>query len=206
MFASRQQAGELLAQKLQVYQGKKTIVIGLTRGGVVVAKEISQILDLPLSPLIVKKIGAPGNSELAIGAITVENTSFIDRELVNRIGVSSMYLKKKVKEKQQEIGKLVSQISTVEQPSFHQKEVIIVDDGVATGATMEVVIKYLKRKKAAKIIIAVPVIAKDIYQKLKKEVFNIVALEKPEILGAVGEFYQEFSQVSDEDVIKLLNY
>lgn len=205
MFTSRQQAGKLLAQKLAKYKSQNSLILGITRGGVVVAQELASFLDVPLLPIVVKKIGAPENPELAIGAVTYEKTLYLDYQLAKKTGATKEFLNEQIKIKQKEVEDLAAKFAQKQIP-LKGKEVIVVDDGIATGATIEVVVKYLKKKKAAKIIIAVPVIAEDTYLRLKKIVDDITACEIPAFFGAVGEFYQEFPQVSNEEVIKLLNY
>lgn len=203
MFTNRREAGRLLAEKIKK-QIKEAIILGITRGGMVLAVEMASLLDLPVYPIIVKKIGASENSELALGALTFQNTVYLDWDLIRNTGSTKDYIDNEIKIKQQEIEELSQKFNPKKPPLLENKKIIVVDDGVATGATVKVVIKYLKKKKAGKIIIAVPVIARDSYKKLKTQVDNIIALEIPQSFGAVGEFYREFPQVSDEDVIKLL--
>ncbi len=201
MFQDRQHAGRLLTQKLTDYHG---LVLGITRGGVIVANEIADNLKLPLQIIVVKKLSAPFNPELAIGAVTEEKTTFIDPELVERVGASKKYISQETKTKQNEVVRLQKKIQSKKRMFIKGKNIIVVDDGIATGATTEVVIQYLKKKKARKIILAVPVISFDIYEKLKKQVNSIIALEIADSLSAVGQFYESFPQVSDEEVIKIV--
>ncbi|MCL5970493.1 MAG: phosphoribosyltransferase [Patescibacteria group bacterium] len=203
MFTNRQEAGKLLAKKLVRYKNQNLVIVGITRGGVVVAKELSSFLQAPFLPIVVKKIGAPGNPELAVGAVTYGKTLYLDRELAQKTEATKEFLSEQIKLKYQEVESLAFRFKT-KQISLRGKNAIVVDDGIATGATMEAVIKYLKKEKAAKIIIAVPVVSKETYLKMKKEVSGFVALEIPVFFNAVGEFYQDFPQVSDEEVEQTL--
>lgn len=202
MFTDRKEAGELLARKVKQLGLKKAVVYGITRGGVILAYEISHLLDFPLVPIIVKKIGAPHNPELALGAVTYNKVSIFDKELVNKLGVSSDFLKQNLQQKQKEIQSLKKQLMHVKRVTVTKKIVIIVDDGIATGSTVKAVIRCLDTKKAKKIIVAVPVISKDTYRKLLKEVDMVIALEVADNFSAVGQFYKDFPQVSNEDVVQ----
>lgn len=212
MFQNREEAGILLAEKIKkINLPKKTLVVAIPRGGVIVGKQIAQKLSLPLSILPVKKLGAPGNPELAIGAITISNTKYVDWEIAERNGADKEYIAKVIKEKKRELEEKSKKFEflTSKLPLSDFTTFILTDDGVATGATTKVAIQHLREKaKLAgqnfKIILAVPVIAKDTFKKIKSEVEEIVALTIPDYFGAVGEFYREFAQVSDEEVIELL--
>lgn len=205
MFESRQQAGKLLAQLLRSPKDKKTAVCGITRGGVVVAFEVAKFLNFPLYPIVVKKIGAPDNPELALGALTYDKTTFIDWDLVKRIGASTNYLDSQIEQKTQELDRLTQKFKRKKKIPIRNKNIILVDDGIATGATVMAVIKYFNKKRADKIILAVPVIATETYKKLKPLVSELFALEVSDNLSAVGQFYESFPQVSDEEVLTIIN-
>ncbi len=212
VFQNREEAGKLLAQKLGSYRNNNgTLVLAIPRGGVVVGKQIALNLKLPISCVVVKKVGAPNNPELAIGAVSSNGVKYIDWDLAFRSEVEQEYLDKEIKRKQEEVEEREKKLGTknLELKTENKKIFILVDDGVATGATVLVAIKYIKEKFTVHdsrftIILAVPVIAKDTYDKLQSEVDRIVALEVTLSFGAVGEFYREFPQVSDEEVIKIL--
>lgn len=204
MFKNREQAGKILAPKLKAYQEKKSVILAITRGGVLVAQEVALSLNLPFYPIIVKKIGAPGNGELAIGALTYENTFFLDEELAKSVGADLNYVQKQVENKKEEIKQLQLKYNQVKAIPVREKQVIVIDDGVATGATIMAVIKYLKKKKAREIILAVPVIALDTFNQLKKSVKEIITLKKPESFMAVGQFYQQFYPVTDKQIKEIL--
>lgn len=203
MFESRDQAGEKLAKKLKSFTGKKAIVLAIPRGGVVVGAAVAKAFKVPLNALITRKIGAPGNPELAIGAVGPDKVRVVNWELVSQLQVENDYLTAATEEKCQEIKKRQAEYGQ-KKLEVKGKTVILVDDGIATGATTEAAILWLKTKKAGKIILAVPVAPPEVTKKLKVLVDKVVVLETPRFFGAVGQFYQDFPQVSDEEVKKLL--
>ena len=205
-FKNREEAGKLLAKKLEKYKGKNIIVYALPRGGVVPALEIARFLKSPLDLIITRKIGHPYQPEYAIGAISESGRivgSKEDMELVDKD-----WLKKEIKKQQEEIVRRRNMyLKGRESIDPKGKIAIIVDDGIATGLTIQAAILALKQQKPKEIIIAVPVVPKETAAVLKKDVDEIIALTMPsedEFLGAVGAYYQDFSQVEDKDVISLL--
>lgn len=203
MFQDRNQAGILLSQKLTLLHINNGLILGITRGGIVVAKEIVNRLNFPMRTIVVKKIGAPLNPELALGAVT-DNTTLIDWDLAKRVGANKSYVFREIKKKKNEAALLQKKFTGLEKISLKGKNIIIVDDGVATGATVEVVIKYLQKKKVKQVILAIPVIATDIYQKLKLRVDKLVSLKISSNFSAVGQFYQSFPQVTDEEIREII--
>lgn len=206
MFADRNDAGRKLATKLEQFNNQPgAIIIGLPRGGVVVACEVARRLNLPLDIIVPRKIGAPGNEELAIGAITEEGEAVLDEILVKELNVAPEYIAKTVaKEKQEAQRRLKLYRGDRALLNLQNKTAILIDDGVATGATMRAAIKSAKYKKASKIIVAVPIIALDTLIKLQAEADEIIYLDAPMFLGAIGAFYEEFSQTEDNEVIQLM--
>lgn len=204
MFESRQQAGKLLAQLLKTHRDQKTIVCGITRGGVVVAFNVAKLLKFPLYPIVVKKIGAPDNPELALGAITYDKTTFIDWDLVKRIGASTNYLDSQIEEKTEEMNRLTQKFKRKKRIPVRHKNIILVDDGIATGATVMAVIKYFNKKNPNKITLAVPVIATQTWNELKPLVSKLYALEVSDSLSSVGQFYESFPQVTDREVLTII--
>lgn len=204
-FKNREEAGERLAEKLLEFrENRETIVYGLLRGGIPVAKQISKKLSLPIEPLIVKKIGHPYNPEYAIGAIS-ENEKVVGNQM-ELDEVDPSWLKEEIERKKQEIQEQKETFFRENKPGDPEGKIaIVVDDGVATGFTLFAAIKYLQEKKANKIIVAVPVIPKEIAGRVATEVDNLVTLLVPGLfLGSVGGYYDDFSQVTDDDVIRLL--
>ena len=201
----RHEAGVLLAKKLSSYSGKGGIVLGLARGGVVIARAVADTLKLPLDVLVVKKISAPGEAELAIGALAPDDVHHIDWRFAERLGVDEKYIKEAISRQSSAIReKTLLYRKGRKLYRFKEKIVILVDDGAATGATIEAAIKWLKKKHASKIIVALPVAPKELLQKISPEVDGLVVLETPHDFRAVGEFYQTFEQLTDKEVIELL--
>lgn len=204
MFESREHAGEVLAKLLKSYRhAKDTLVVGIARGGVVVANVISQKLSLPLHVLVVKKIGAPGNAELAIGAIGPDKTLYWDRELIQKLSLSQKALKSLKLEKQKEQEEKEKELH-IPKMDIVGKAILLVDDGVATGATVQVAQMYFKKKGAKEIILVTPVISKDVYSRMRQMFHDIIAPEIGSNFRAVGQFYQKFEQVSDKEVIQYM--
>jgi putative phosphoribosyl transferase len=207
IFRDRQEAGMQLSAKLMEYKGKSdVIVMGLARGGVVVAYEIAKNLQLPLDVVVVRKIGAPGNEELALGAITASGEGIFNDHLITLLGVSSDYIKHQI-EKEKALAKKRLELYFGKRPrrEFKGKTIILVDDGIATGASMRVAIHSMKSEGAKKIVLAVPVAAPDSLRKIEKEVDQVVCLSSPAFFESVGGFYKTFDQTSDEEIIKILS-
>jgi len=206
VFKDRKEAGFLLARKLTRYKKKKdVIVLGIPRGGVVVAKIISIKLRVPFNIIVTKKIGAPYQEELAIGAVSEGGEYILDQELIDRLNVVKDYIEKVVKDKEREVKERVNKFRLGNlKLRLKSTTIILVDDGIATGATTQAAIKYLRKKKVKKIILAVPVAPKDSILKFRKLTDELIVLETPYDFRAVGQFYRNFPQVSDEEVVELL--
>ncbi len=205
MFQNRQEAGRMLARILSPYQKKKnTLVVGIPRGGVAVAAEIAQQLQLPLDLLVIKKIGFPGNEELAVGA-TGLTEYYLNEEFRQNPEVTREYLQQQIKKKQQEVKERYALLlGKKKRLSVKGKNVIVVDDGLATGATMILAIQILRKEKPARIIIAIPVGPPETIQRLKLVADEVICLEQPIFFRAIGEFYKDFRQVEEEEVKQLL--
>jgi len=206
-FKNRSDAGIQLAKELIKYKNKpNTIILGLPRGGVVTAYEVSKALNLPLDIICARKVGAPQNPELAIGAVTETGEGFFNEDLIHRLGVRPDYIKKAVdKETVEARRRLTAYRKDLPDLNLEDKTVILVDDGMATGATMKASVKSVKFSGASRVVVAVPVTANETLNEVREEVDEAVALLAPEFFYAVGEFYIDFSQTSDEEVIELLH-
>jgi predicted phosphoribosyltransferase len=206
LFEDRREAGKALAQELAPFKGQdNVIVLGIPRGGVVVGHEVAEALDLPLDVYITRKIGAPRNPELAIGAVARDGTLILDHELANRLGVSQDYIDRESERQTQEIKRRTSEYrGELPDLELKGKVVILADDGVATGATTLATIQAIRAQDPAKLVLAVPVGPRDTIQRLRREVDELYCLHAPEIFWAVGAFYNVFDQTSDEEVKSLL--
>jgi putative phosphoribosyl transferase len=206
LFQDRREAGSSLARELASFKGKDNlIVLGIPRGGVVVGHEIAKAVDAPLDVYITRKIGAPHNPELAIGAVASDGTLLIDDQLVRRLGVSQEYVDQESERQKQEITRRVAEYRG-DRPRLELagKAVILVDDGVATGATTLATVRAIKSQQPSELILAVPVGPQDSIESLRQEVDQLVCLHAPEVFWAVGAFYNIFDQTSDEEVKTLL--
>lgn len=183
---------------------KADLVLGIPRGGVVVAAKIANELNLPLDIVVTRKIGAPGQEELALGAVDPDGEVVWDQELLDELKIKPEDLKQKIGTEIKEL-KRREKLYRQGRPSLDisGKTVILTDDGMATGSTTLAAVKYLKRH-GAKIILAIPVTSSDALRKVEEDVEDSIILEIPEYFQAVGQFYHEFEAVSDEEVIQLL--
>src|SRR3990167_5265892 len=203
LFESREEAGRLLAKDLKNY-GKSCLVLAIPRGGVVVGAEISKALLCPLELIITRKLGAPSNPELAIGATTSKGGLVLDQELIESLGVSKGYIRGELSRQRKEARRREKVYLKEEPINVTGKTVILVDDGIATGATVEAAIEAVRERKPAKIVLAVPVAPATAADRLGGLVDEFVCLSTPTHFFAIGEFYSSFPQVSDEEVVKIL--
>ncbi len=205
MFKNRQEAGQKLVQQLNnlAIKQSNTVVMAIPRGGVVVGKVITQSLACPLGILVVKKIGAPGNPELALGAMGPEGTVAWNKEMMEQTGVTPKDLSSEMETAKSKLESYGLKFSG-KRLDLKGKNVILTDDGIATGATIEVAITWLKKQSPANIILAVPVAPPEVADKFRNLVDKLVILEEPGSFQAVGQFYEEFPQVSDEEVLQIL--
>jgi putative phosphoribosyl transferase len=209
MFKNRIQAGRLLGEKIRKDLGEikeEMVVLGIPRGGVVVAKQVIKVLGCGLDVVVTKKIGAPGQPELAIGAVgETEGSKYLDERLVQELRLSADYLKEEIKRKKTEIKRREELYRQGKQAlDLKNKIVIIVDDGAATGATIIAGAREVWNNNPRKVIIGLPVVAKDTLRKLEKEADQVIFLKTPTLFYAVGQFYEEFEQTNDEEVMELL--
>ena len=206
MFANRTEAGAQLAKKLSSYsRDKGVVVLGIPRGGVAVAKEISTALHLPLSVLVIRKLGAPSNPELAIGAVANDGKPVWNTPVLEHLRVSETYPREELARQLVQVRRRMQLFGLSNRFPVHDKLIILVDDGIATGATVKAAISILRKQKVKKIVLAVPVCSGETAVELAALVDEFVCLERPTRFEAVGEFYEDFRQVSDADVKALLN-
>lgn len=202
IFKDRRSAGKLLAQRLK--NTKADLVLGIPRGGVVVAREVAKVLKLPLDVLVVRKIGAPAQIELALGAVDPDGEVVWEERLLKEVGISKKELVDTIKSEWQELKRREGLYRAGKGSlNVDGKKIILVDDGIATGATTLAATKYLKRH-GAKVILALPVAAKEAWEKVKMETDQAVVMDTPANFAAVGQFYQKFEPVEDSEVVQLL--
>ncbi len=202
MFEDRQEAGRILGKKLLRLGIERAVVLAIPRGGLPVAAEIAKELKAKLGVLVTKKIGAPGHEELAIGAVGPEGEVVLDNDLIGRLGVSQEKLESQVQKSKTKIQRYKSKFK--DSLDLKDRSVILVDDGIATGATTEVAVKHLRDKRIKRIVLAVPVAPPEVVSKFEKLVDELVVLETPSNFAAVGQFYRNFPQVMDEEVLQYL--
>jgi len=206
VFKDRVDAGQKLAQKLLHYKNHPdSIVIGLPRGGVVLSSEVAKKLELPMDIVCPRKLGAPSNPEYAIGAITETGEGIFNQEAFSYLQITDDYLNQIIEEEKQQAKKRLDIYRKGMGPRIlKNKVVIIVDDGLATGSTMKAAIVSVRAEKAKKIVAAIPVSPIDTYKEIHAMVDEIVCLSTPPLFQAVGQFYINFGQTLDEDVIEIM--
>lgn len=206
MFRSRQEAAELLTSKLKRYRNRKSaMVLAIPRGGVVVGSVVAKRLLLALDILVVRKIGAPWNPELATGAVGPRGVVYWDDRLCHQLGLNQRIMDHELRIKERERKEREKSLRGGKRAlSLKGKTAILVDDGVATGATVLAAKKSLEKMRARRVLLAIPVIAKDTFNSIKESFDRVVALSVEEEFHSVGQFYEEFPQVSDNEVVELL--
>jgi putative phosphoribosyl transferase len=206
-FADRGEAGRRLTDKLLHFKDRQPVVLALPRGGVAVGFEIAHALDAPLDIVLVGKIGVPWQPELALGAVTdgARYETFIDRNLAASLDIPDSYIEEETSRQLKEIERRrEAYCEGRPAPEIAGHTAIIVDDGIATGATMRVALQAVRRHGPAWLVLAVPVAPPDTLTALREEVDEAVCLETPAELGAIGYYYRDFHQMSDREVTDLL--
>ena len=209
VFRDRRHAGELLARALiEKFNGNliNPVVVAIPRGGVVVAEPIAEALRAPIELIIPRKMGAPFNEEFAVGAVTEDGYLLLNPSVpLERLGITKEYLERKAKEELAEIERRRRKyLSGLKRVPLEGRDVILVDDGIATGLTVKAAISSLRRTNPNRIVLAVPIMSADKLSEFSELVDDLVVLYAPEFFQAVGQFYQDFSQTTDEEVIEIL--
>jgi putative phosphoribosyl transferase len=206
LFENRTDAGRKLAEALGAYAGRSDlIVLALPRGGVPVAYEVARALKAPLDLLIVRKLGTPGNPELAMGAIASGGASVLNRDVVSIYRISDEVIENAAAKERQELERRERLYrGDRPYPDIENRCIIVVDDGIATGATMRAGLAALRQRNPACVVVAVPLAPVDTVERLRAEVDEVVCLMTPEPFFAVGQGYRDFSQTTDDEVREIL--
>jgi predicted phosphoribosyltransferase len=203
-FRNREEAGRSLAARLSDLRGDDVVVLGIPRGGVEVAAVVADALGAPLDVVIPRKVGAPRNPELGLGAVAGDVVVLDDR-LIEALGVDESYLRREVEQQRREIERRETLYRGGRPPlDLADRTAIVVDDGVATGGTAAAALRWARAKGAAKVILAVPVAPPDAVRRLAQDCDQVIALATPIHFYAVGQWYEDFAQVPDERVVELL--
>jgi putative phosphoribosyl transferase len=208
IYADRQSSGRMLARRLMTYAHADVVVLGIPRGGVPVAKEVAEALGAPLDVVVVRKLGAPGEPELGIGAVVDGDhpDTIFNQEIIESLGISDQYIKAEIARQLKEVNRRETAYrSGRAKISLAGKTVIVVDDGIATGSSVRAALRGVRRQNPKRLVLAIPVAPAESVEALRGEADEIVCLETPENFFAVGQFFRDFSQVSDDEVKVILN-
>jgi putative phosphoribosyl transferase len=204
-FRDRWDAGEHLARELEALQLQSATVLAIPRGGVVVAAAIVRILGWPLDIVVPRKLRTPYNPELAFGAVTADGTVYLDAALARTLRVDDRYLREEI---HQEIAEIERRRAAYRgdrpDPDLRGRTAVLVDDGIATGATAIASVRMLRHQLAREVVVAIPVAPNDAVRRLEREADRVVCVHHPFAFTAVGEFYEDFAQTSDEEVVTTL--
>ncbi|HEX6282217.1 MAG TPA: phosphoribosyltransferase family protein [Nitrososphaera sp.] len=209
IYKDRKEAAEFLAQKLKKKYGdqlkrENTIILAIPRGGVITGDVIAERLGVGLDVLVSRKVGSPFNPELAIGAVMHDGSFFPNEDIIKMLDIPKRYIDEQIAIQMNEIGRRLLKFRGSKDYQLEGMFVILVDDGIATGATVFAAINWLKSQKIKKIVVAVPVGPRDTVLRLKTVADEVAVLQTPLLFGAVGEFYEDFSQVTDDEVIETM--
>jgi predicted phosphoribosyltransferase len=209
-FHDRRQAGRELAERLRILQEKGAlphpVVLALPRGGVAVAREVARALEAPLDVLVVRKIGAPFQEEFGVGAIAGDDPPLFDEEALERLGLSEASLAPVVERERKELRRREQRYREGRPaPQLRDHTAIIVDDGLATGVTARAALRAVRRQAPERVVLAVPVCSPEAVHLLRGEADEVVCLYRPSAFMAVGAWYEDFEQLTDEDVLDALH-
>lgn len=205
MFSNRTDAGQQLAELLDEHDVEADIVLAIPRGGLPVGRVVADRLDVPLDIVAARKLGAPGNPELAVGAVASDGTVWRNKELIADLGIGDDYVKTAIETERVAARDKVERYRGDRPPlDLAGKRVLVVDDGVATGATTTACLRRVRNADAADVVLAIPVAPPDTVERLQTEADTVVCAETPPHFGAVGQFFETFQQVSDEEAMEYL--
>jgi predicted phosphoribosyltransferase len=204
LFHDRKDAGLQLAQKLGWLKDKDVIVLAIPRGGVVVGDVIAKSLNAKLDVVVPRKLGAPNNPELAMGAVMHDGSSYLNDYVVQTLNIDQEYIRSEINQQVREIERRLELFRGSKKYVLADKIIVLVDDGIATGATTIVAITWIKKQRPKMVLLATPVAPGEVASMLRQIVDKLIVLMMPLEFGAVGEFYEDFSQVSDNEVVEIL--
>lgn len=206
IFLNRTEAGQRLGNALLLYQESDVYVLAIPRGGVVVGAAVAQILNTPLDVIVPRKLRSPYNPELAIGAVAHDGSVYLDPAFGAEMGIDEAYLDEEVRFQRQEIARrLAAYRGGSTYPDLNDRTAIVVDDGIATGSTMIAALRAARKMFSRRLIAAIPVAPGDGVYRLQPEADDVVCLATPPVFYAVGQFYEDFAQTTDEEVMRLLH-
>jgi putative phosphoribosyl transferase len=205
MFRDRVDAGRWLAGHLEPYRGAHVLVLGVARGGMPVAAEVARALEADLDVVVARKLGAPGQPELAIGAVTANGGRYVNEEYVRELRVTDAYLQAEIERKSEEARAREAWMRGLRpELAIEGRTVIVVDDGLATGATMRAALRSVRRREPARLVMAAPVGSRDACAAMTEEADEVVCPRQPSPFFAVGLYYEDFGATSDDEVRRLL--
>ncbi len=204
-FSDRVQAGQLLAQEFSSLRGRHAVVLGIPRGGLIVARALAREIDADLDIVLARKLGTPGHEELAMGALAETGEVFLNRNVVEELNIARREIDMEKQRQMLEIQRR-SQLIRAVLPcvALEDRIVLVTDDGVATGATIQAAVWAIRHEKPAKLVAAIPVASSEAVERLARDVDEVVCLRMPEYFMAVGQFYRRFDQTTDEEVLAIL--
>ncbi len=205
MFKNRVDAAQKLAKKLVSLKDDKPVILAIPRGGVIIGDTIAKVLGVKLDIIVSRKVGAPHNPELAIGAVMHDSSFLPNMDIITSLNVPKKYIEQQVASELKEIERRLMKFRGNTKYNLKDKTVIVVDDGIATGATMFAVVQWIKKQNPKKVIVAIPVGPQDTIEQLSG-IAQVVVLDSPVFFSAVGEFYEEFDQIEDSQVMEILNH
>ena len=206
IFADRAEAGRRVAAKLAGYAGRADVlVLGIPRGGVAVAAEVARAIDAPMDVFLSRKMGVPGQEELAFGALASGGVRVLDQELIRELNISSEDIERIAERVKSELERR-ERVYRGGRSALNVtgKTVVLVDDGIATGSSMMAAIQTLRRMRPARLVLAVPVAPASTCKRLREQVDELICIHAPEKFYAIGQFYENFTQATDEEVVELL--
>jgi predicted phosphoribosyltransferase len=210
LFLDRTQAATILAEKLKFLTKKQQqlVILAIPRGGVITGDVIASALNAKLDMVVSRKVGAPYNSELAIGAVMHDGTFFPNTDIIEMLRIPKEYIDEQISIQMKEIERRLRRFRGASKGYYYEiedKTIVLVDDGIATGATIFAAIEWLKGQNPKELIVAVPVAPRETVDKLRQKVDKVIVLHAPILFQAVGAFYEDFSQVSDDQVLEIMS-